>query len=143
MAHPGSLAKYAVAQVRVGRLVGGHLNCLDLLSKYAQHKKGFSVQRLDHFDEAENAWKEVVVEDRRATPADVAACRLDFSAWLRRLSPRTRKIALTLAAGHRTSDVAQRFKVSAGRVSQLRKWLKARWEAFQGGVDPHRSEIAA
>jgi hypothetical protein len=37
------------------------------------------VGRLDHFDSQENCWREILVEDQQATPADTAASRLDFA----------------------------------------------------------------
>jgi hypothetical protein len=47
-----------------------------------------------------------------------------------------------LAAGETTSRVAQRFSVSLGRISQLRRELKAAWEAFHG-EPPSRVAAAA
>ena len=58
--------------------------------------------------------------------------RLDFSDWLDSLKRRDRCIAKSLAIGNRTSDVAKRFKASAGRVSQLRKKLAENWRRFVG-----------
>ena len=78
------LARYAIAQVRVGHRVGSRLRIGDAMSTYAQYRKQFLVERLDHFSEEEGCWGEVLVEDRRATPADVAAWRIDFAEWLRR-----------------------------------------------------------
>ena len=127
------LARYAIAQVRVGRRVGSRLRIGDALSSYAQFRKEFFVERLDHFDETEGCWGEVLVEDRRATPADVAACRIDFAEWLRRLTARLRKIALALAAGETTSAAARMFGVSPARISQIRELLRRSWEAFQSG----------
>jgi hypothetical protein len=69
---------------------------------------------------------------KRATPADVAACRIDFAEWLRRLTARLRRIALALAAGETTSAAARMFGVSPARISQIRDLLKRSWEAFQG-----------
>ena len=135
-AAPSPLARFAIAQIRVGRQVGNRLRIREVLSKYAQHQKGFQVERLDHFSEEKGCWEEVLVEDRRATPADVAACRIDFSEWLRRLTARLRKIALALAAGETTTEVAKKFNLTAARISQLRQWLKRSWEAFQG--EPER-----
>src|SRR5271157_4478762 len=86
------LARYAIAQVRVGRRVGSRLRIGDALSPYAQYRKQFFVERLDHFSEQKGCWGEILVEDKRATPADVAACRIDFAEWLRRLTSRLRKI---------------------------------------------------
>jgi hypothetical protein len=132
---PSPLARFAIAQVRSGRRVGNRLRICDVLSGYAQHQKGFFVERLDSFDDEEDCWQEIVVEDKRATPADVAACRIDFAEWLRRLTARLRKIALALAAGETTKGAAEKFGLSPARISQLREWLKKSWEAFQGGAE--------
>ena len=121
-----------MAQVCEGRRVGGHLSSRDTLSAYAQRRQGFFVERLDHFDETSGEWQEVLVEDRRASPADLAAIRLDFASWLRRLPTRGRRIALSLAAGNTTAAVARKFRLSPGRISQLRSWLRTNWEEFQG-----------
>jgi DNA-binding NarL/FixJ family response regulator len=69
---------------------------------------------------------------KRATPAEVAACRIDFAEWLRRLTARLRKIALALASGETTKGAAEQFGLSPARISQLREWLKKSWEEFQG-----------
>ena len=69
------------------------------------------------------------MEDKRATPADVAAWRIDFAEWLRRLTARLRKIALALAAGETTTAAAAMFGVSPARISQIRELLKKSWEA--------------
>jgi hypothetical protein len=134
-ATPSPLARYAIAQIRVGRRVGSRLRIGDALSTYAQYRKQFFVERLDHFSEEDGCWGEILVEDKRATPADVAACRIDFAEWLRRLTARLRKIALTLAAGETTSAAAEMFGVSPARISQIRELLKKSWEAFQGGPE--------
>ncbi|HEV2969323.1 MAG TPA: hypothetical protein VGY55_04975 [Pirellulales bacterium] len=134
VAFPSALGRYAVAQVRAGRRVGNRLRVREVLSNYAQHRKGFSVERLDYFDEEENCWREIIVEDKRATPAEVAAFRLDFLAWLKLLPQRRRKIALTLAAGETTLSAAKQFGVAPSRISQLRKWFQLSWERFQGDV---------
>ncbi len=129
------LARYAIAQIRVGRRVGSRLRIGDAMSNYAQFRKQFAVERLDHFSDEDGCWKEVLVEDRRATPANVAATRIDFTEWLRRLTARLRKIALALAAGETTSAAAKMFGVTPARISQIRDLLKRSWEAFQGGPE--------
>lgn len=100
--------------------------------------KGVRVDSLDHRDHNTDEWKEVVVEDRRAGPAAVASTRIDFAAWLRSLCRRERKIATTLAQGESTGATAKRFKVSSGRISQIRAELKQSWQAFQA-----ESEVGA
>jgi hypothetical protein len=132
---PSPLARFAIAQVRVGRRVGNRLRIREVLSNYAQYQMGFQIERLDTYDEEEDGWQEIVVEDKRATPAEVAICRVDFAEWLRRLTARLRKIALALAAGESTKGAAVQFGLSPARISQLRGWLKKNWEAFQGDAE--------
>ncbi len=132
---PSPLARFAITQIRVGRRVGSRLRIGDAMSNYAQFRKQFTVERLDHFSDEDGCWKEVVVEDGRATPANVAACRIDFAEWLRRLTARLRRIALALAAGETTSAAARMFGVSPARISQIRELLRKSWEAFQGGPE--------
>ena len=103
LAYPTVLARYAVAQIKDGRLVGGHMNVKDASSPYCQRVKGVIMERLDHYDDVEGAWKEVVVEDKTAGPADIARTRIDFSDWLDTLGRRNRKIALKLAEGEKTT----------------------------------------
>ena len=131
LAYPGALARLAVAQVRYGRRVANRLNIDDVTSEYAQRRQGFVVERLDQHNQRNGSWREIVVEDRRASPADLAVFRLDFQAWLRQLTAQQRRIAKLLATGEQGSSVARRLHLTAGRISQVRKRLEASWEAFQ------------
>ena len=126
-AYPTPLAQYAARQIRDGRKVGGKLNIKDVSSGYCQRLKHVVLERLDKWDKDEG-WMEIVVEDKSATPADVARVRLDFAAWLKTLPRRDRKVALELARGNRTSDVARKYELSDGRISQLRKELHLSWD---------------
>jgi hypothetical protein len=132
---PSPLARFAIAQVRVGRRVGNRLRIRDVLSHYAQFKKGFQVEPLDQYDEEEECWQQILIEDKRATPADVAICRIDFAEWLRRLTTRLRRIALTLACGATTKDAAKQFGLSPTRISQFREMLRKSWQEFQGEAE--------
>jgi hypothetical protein len=127
------LARFAIGQVRAGRQLGNPVRIREVLSEYAQLHKGFQVERLDNYNEEETCWQEIVVEDKRATPADIAACRIDFASWLGLLPAPRRDIALELASGETTSATARKFGLTPGRISQLRLWLKESWDAFQGG----------
>jgi hypothetical protein len=132
LAYAGVLARYGVAQAKDGRKVGGRLNCKDVLSPYCQRRKKIAVERLDKYDKEEQAWQEVLVEDHRAGPADTAAARIDISDWMRSLPRRNRRVAELLATGETTSTTARRFRLSAGRISQLRSELHDSWRRFQG-----------
>ena len=132
LAYPSVLARFGVAQTKEGRRVGAKLNCRDILSSYCQRKKKLTVERLDQYDSEEECWAEAIVEDHTAGPADTAATRIDFSAWLQILPRRLRKIATFLASGQTTSAASRRFRLSAGRISQIRRELFKAWHAFQG-----------
>jgi hypothetical protein len=128
LAYPGPLAIFAIKQVKEGRKVGGHLNCHDVLSPYCQWRKKLEVERLDQFDPEENAWQAAVVQDTRTAPVpDIVSFRIDFSNWLAGMPRRKRRVAESLALGHRTGEVAKRFHVTAGRIAQLRKEFYQSW----------------
>ena len=132
LAYPHPLANYAVAQFRDGRRVGCRVNVRDVLSPRCRQVKGVKVERLDRYHRPNECWLEAVVEDGRTSPADLAAFRIDFPAWLGRLSARNRKIAETLALGESTGKVARQFGLSIGRISQLRRELEHSWRSFHG-----------
>ena len=132
IAYPTALTRFAVAQIHDGRRVGNRLNVRDVLSPYAQQEKSIRVERLDRFDEKDNEWVEAVVEDHRTPVPDQVVFRCDFPIWLESLPRRNRRIALALAIGHTTGQVAKRFRVSPGRISQLRREMQRSWQEFQG-----------
>ena len=136
LAYPSVLARFAVRQYHDGRRFGGTLCIRDVLSPYAQRRKGFHVERLDWFNDEENGWKEAVVFDDETPVVDQVAFRLDFPAWLATQGKRRRKIAETLALGHTTGEVAKRFAVSPGRISGLRREFCRSWRDYQGEPSP-------
>ena len=78
LAFPTVLANFAIRQVRGGRQVGCRQNIMDVMSRHAQRRKGFSVLPLREQND-HGHWEELVVEDRKATPAEVAAFKVDFA----------------------------------------------------------------
>jgi len=140
LAYPSVLARFGVAQVKDGRKVGCPLNVRDVSSPYCQRARGVVMERLDKYDAEEECWQEVLVPDRTCTPAQLAASRIDFPAWLQTLKPRDRKIAMKLATGETTSKVGRLHRISAGRVSQLRRELHEAWLRFHGEAEPPKAE---
>jgi len=127
---PTIIARFAIARVREGRTLGTGLNSRDVSSRYAQRKRGFSVGRLDRRNGRKDRWLEAMVEDHHTPVVDQVCFRIDFPEWLARLSRRNRRIAESLACGNSTNDVAREFRLTAARVSQLRRELRASWEGF-------------
>jgi hypothetical protein len=143
LAYPTVLARFAASQVRAGRSLGSRLNANDVSSRYCQQRRGLRLQSLDQYDRELQEWKEAVVEDPRTPVLQQVWFRIDFPAWLKRLSTRNRKIALALAKGFTTSWVAKKFRLSAARISQLRRELCDSWHAFHAGLDRAELPLAA
>ena len=135
-AYPAPLATYACRQARDGRQCGGSLNVRDLTSRHCQKRHGVRGRSLHHLDPQSGRWQELVVEDRQASPAEVATIRIDFQAWLETLSQQKREIAEALASGESTQNVARDFQLSAGRISQVRRELHTAWEELQQQTVP-------
>jgi hypothetical protein len=130
--YPSALAKYAIRRVRIGRQVGQKQNINDVLSTYAQRRRGFSVEQLP-LAIANRDWHELTA-DRRADPSEVAALRLDLQEWLCRLTHMKRKVALRMAIGDSNAEIARLLGLSSGRISQLRRELKVSWDTFQSAL---------
>lgn len=130
LAYASPLAQYAIGQVRGGRQPGTSCNSRDIMSRACRQENGFEVRSLNRWDGPSQEWRQIAVQDERSSPAETAAFRLDFSAWLQTLSPRDRRLALRLARGESTGVVARMFEISAGRVSQLRREMARSWRAF-------------
>jgi hypothetical protein len=131
LVYPTPLAKYAIRHVREGRRIGSRCNSLDITSPCACAAKRVTIERLDRSNRR-GEWREVLVEDRTAGPAEIVMTRLDFASWLSTLSNRDRQLAEKLVLGETTGRVARRFRISAARVSQLRRELCANWHRFVG-----------
>ena len=132
-AFPTSLARFATRHVKGGRgFVGGKAGRNDALSPLAHAVHGFIAQALpEHQNTASPApWMERLVDQPGSRVAELAAFRIDFPAWLGRLSARDRGMAEEMARGETTRDLASRFGVSPGRVSQKRRDFREDWRGF-------------
>ena len=136
------LTKFAVRHVRTGRRSGSRCNSLDITSP-ACGQKTVVIERLDRFDHHRGQWLDVLIEDRTAGPAEMAAARIDWAAWLSSLSRRHRLIACSLAVGETTGATARRYRISPARISQLRTWFRENWNQFHGERPEKRSTVRA
>jgi len=133
---PTALATFAARAVRCGRKLAGMDRARDALSPLAQQRQGFAVGKLPDRGTLNGSPLEEALRDNTRSPVDEqVAFRLDFPAWLRTLTPRDRRLVEGMALGHRTLDLARRFRLSAGRVSQLRREFKRGWDRFTAPGD--------
>lgn len=135
VAHPRSIADFAVRHVRIGRHVGGKQDAAkDVLSPIAHDRHDVRVHsyHCSRCGDGTDGWRQVAIAERKASIPDTAAFRIDFAEWLRTLTRRDRKIIAAFVRGERTWAVAERFSVTNGRVSQLRRKFEDLWRVFQG-----------
>ncbi len=127
------LADYACRQVKSGRKVTGNISANDVMNEITQTRKGFYVGKLPDFStESSNPLTEALTDNTQTPPDEQAAFRIDYPAWRSTYDERRQQIMDALALGHRTKDVAQKFKMSEGRVSQLRREFMDDWHSFTG-----------
>ncbi len=126
------IARVAIWRVKAGRVIGTGERSQDVLSRLSRQRHGVRVESLDSHDgKHRGGWQQILVEDRKSSPAETAASRIDVGEWLGRMTSRRRQIAESLGAGYRTEEVAEKFNLSRGRISQLRRAFEDSWNDFQ------------
>jgi hypothetical protein len=137
-----ALASLVVRAVRSGRRLCGQERSRDVMSSSAQRMHDFRVEelmppaiheRLRHEplgQRQQDAYEERLKDNMQTPVLDQVVFRCDFPAWLGTLSDRNRLVVAVLMAGEGTGDVARKFGVSPGRVSQLRRQFEGDWAVF-------------
>jgi hypothetical protein len=129
------LATFAARHVRSGRRLCGQEKGKDALSPLAQTRHNFVVEKLPDFSTlSSNPFAEALADNTVTPPAEQAAFRIDFPAWLATLGARNRDIAEDMALGHRTQDLGRKYGVGPSRVSQLRREFHDDWRRFCGDL---------
>jgi len=136
------LARYAIGHIRDNRSVGGQLSRDDVSCPITAKREGFRVERIDRYREDSRGWTCLTIPSRQTPIPEAVAFRLDFDRWLSQQSSRNRRLVAALASGDSTSEAANNFHVSRGRISQLRLQFYRSWSAFQGET-PERCTAAA
>jgi hypothetical protein len=132
-----TLALRCSQAVKAGRRLAGCETGTDVLSPVAQVRHDVRVTRLPEHDRAldrhplPGELADALTDNTKSAVPEQAAFRLDFPRWRASLRRRDRKILDALAGGERTADAARRFRISPGRISQLRREFEEGWREFQ------------
>jgi hypothetical protein len=130
---PTAIAGFAARAVGSGRRLAGMDRARDALSPLAQRRRGFAVGKLPDCSTLDGSPLDEALHDSTKSPPDeMAALRIDLPRWLATLGTRDRRIALDMALGFRTQELAAAYRLSAARVSQLRRQFHRSWRQFQG-----------
>ena len=120
------IVRFSIQKFHRGRRFVG-MNSTDILSEHTQMQKRCGVFSLDEAEEGDNRY---FMTDQKTNVADYVQFRLDFEDWLQRQTERDQAIIRDLAMSETTGDVAKKYKVSAGLISQYRKRYADSWNAF-------------
>ena len=120
-----------VTLVRSGRRIGASLNINDISSDYCQRRVGIRFTSFCMIDQNGDNWVESLIADERARPDQLVMARIDFAEWLQTLKPLHRKVAEHLSLGESTHATARTFKLTPGRISQIRRLLERSWGSYQ------------
>jgi hypothetical protein len=134
---PTALATFAARAVRSGRRACGQERGRDALSSSAQRRHGFRVSALPEVSTlSDNPLAEALHDNTQTPPDEQCAFRIDFPAWRATHTERDRRIIDALLVGGRTLEVAGKYGLSPGRVSQLRREFLTDWRRFCGDLPP-------
>lgn len=134
---PMVLADYAARHVRSGRRLTGQEKPNDVLSPRAQQMRNFNVDKLPDFSTLTwNPYMEALHDSTRTPPPETAAFRIDWPSFLTTRTERDRRIIADMARGETTTRLSQKYKISLGRVSQLRRDFHDDWKRHCGELPP-------
>jgi hypothetical protein len=143
-----ALARLAARAVRAGRRVGAGETANDVMSSVAQRRHNFKIEPLPSprtgYDNLlssptgqrdQDVLEERLRDNTRTPPPEQAAFRVDFSRWLKTLTPRKRRIIRAMSLNEKTKNLSRVFKLSPGRISQMRREFHDDWSRFVGDVE--------
>ena len=104
-------------------------------TSYAQRMKNFKVEHSITATGTTRTRGARSIEDKHAGPAEIACTRIDFGdrGWHR--SPAAIAALPSSLAWQQDQRRRPQFRVTAGRVSQIRKELAESWNKFTGGSE--------
>ena len=125
------IMKFAIQRYQDGRRFTGS-NRTDILSHQTQILGRCDTCQLSTFDSEEDGglderdFMEMVQPD----VAEAVSWKIDYETWLAMQTPRDQAIVLDLSYGYTTGEVARKYGVSDGLISQYRRRYAKSWDDF-------------
>ena len=143
-ANASTIAYYAIKSYKCGRIGGIPSSATDVLGERCRILRRATVE---NFGLAEGAFTYFMSEatriDGRVSIPRTVALRVDFVEWYQQQSSRDQEIIKDLAYGEGTSDIAKKYGVRPGAVSQWRRKYEKLWYAFINPPVEETTEKAA
>ena len=127
------LAWYAIRQYRDGRIGGVPMNSEDVMSERCQLLGRADVRGVVYYQTRANIRHEILIfDDRTPDPLLDAQCNIDYENWRNTLTEKDREMLDAFLAGDTTREVAIKFNMSDGRISQMRRILVKSYQSYVG-----------
>jgi hypothetical protein len=133
-AFASTLVRYAVAGYYRGRRVGAAQCSRDIYHRRSRGGKFSDLFRDSIADNDGAGWAEMLIDNSMTPVPEQVHFRVEFPRWLAAQTQRNQQIVARLSRGYTTAEVASRFRISRGRVSQLRKEFYDSWNEFTGDI---------
>ena len=126
-----TFTRFLARAVNSGKRLCGQEKAKDVLSNQAQQKHGFVVETFSqNSSPTGNVWDEALQDNTQSEVLDQVIFRIDFPKWRSTFTERDQRLIDQLMVGEQTDQVARKFGLTPGRVSQLRREYKADWQRF-------------
>lgn len=125
------IADFAARAVNSGRRVADQESPKDVLSRTAQKSKGFCCTKLPDFSTlSTNPLAEALTDNTQSEVPEQVAFRVDFPNWILTYPERNREVIFEMMLKRTTTELARKFKLSQGRISQLRLEFSQDWNLY-------------
>jgi hypothetical protein len=122
------IMKYAIKRYNSGRRFSGS-STVDVLSDCTRILERCDICSLDQFY-LHDGDLPFLTDWRQSDVADAVQFKIDFEDWVAQHTERDQQIIGDLWMNETTNDVAKKYKVSAGLISQYRKRYEKSWLDF-------------
>jgi RNA polymerase sigma factor (sigma-70 family) len=124
------IMQFAIKRYQDGRRFTGS-NRTDIHAHQTQILGRAKTYPLSEFEQNGELDEWNFMEDHRQhNAAEAAQWKIDYETWFANLAPRDQSIAKDLSYGYTTGEVAKKYKVSDGLISQYRKRYSDNWNNF-------------
>jgi hypothetical protein len=131
-AFASTLVRFAVRVYYRGKRVGTSRCSRGVYTRSTHRDATFELSSIGTPRNQRAEWMECLTDNHSTPIPDQVHFRIEFPRWLLSQTSRNRQIVKALSLGYTTAEVAAEFRISPGRVSQLRRLFHDSWNNFNG-----------
>jgi hypothetical protein len=130
-AYATPLAWFRIFRYRTGRRAGIPQMACDVMGERCKFLGRSRIINAGLCESIADTWEsEATATDSRYPVPKQVAFKIDFHEWFSQLSPKDKNIVKDLAMSETTGEVAKKYQISQGRISQFRREYANSWYSF-------------